>query len=80
MGKLHPIPENFSAENERSISRFKRSIRLSPGQLRKVFLSVNHKETETQRGKSAKYELYWERLILVNWQCSGASFSLFDSQ
>jgi hypothetical protein len=82
MGNLHPISDKCSAEeeNERSLSRFKRNIRLSQGQLRKGFLSVNHKETETQRGKSAKYEIYWERIILLNWQCSGARGSLLDSQ
>lgn len=41
MGKLHPMPENFSAENERSISRFKRSIRLSPGQFSLIFFHCN---------------------------------------
>ncbi len=41
MGNLHPISDKCSAENERSISRFKRSIRLSQGQFSLIFFHCN---------------------------------------
>jgi len=55
MGTLPNIPGNVLSEKERAIYRFQRIIRLSKGQLRKVFLGINHKDTEKQRGPNTNF-------------------------